>query len=629
MIKSIRNIMEFFKFKHKKFTLIFILLAGMFLSSCNKNTFSYVKDENVKVVLVDNQKYEILDHTQQAGDSAHIAVLKRGEDVTFKVKVNTNLYLKEIDYQDSEINFLKQWTYDVVIKNVLYNSRVNLTIEEIGDNDGLGLEKHIAYDCNGGTAVKSTLLFPYSTAHHPRPNTSIGTDIMQRTGYTLIGWNTKADGTGQHIGLGSRYLDLNNYIFTLYAEWAKQDPINSFEYILDSASGTYAITKYKGDNDIVCIPGLIDRKPVTIIKALAFWQAECRTVILPRTIKQIEDNAFKGCALEELYYYDNIERISDSCFIGCDNFKTVHINAIQKPRYAKADRHSPYADKIDNLIVHQNEKKIVILGGSGSYYNVDACRLKELFPSYEPYNIAVNGWFNGQMQFEIAMTYLGKDDVFLHVSETIGRYQLMTQNDMGHIYEENGLFDSRYFNCLELNYDLIALADLRHVTRFFDSFNSYNTVRTTKEGVEYSDYTIYADIRGDYTHEPGYRVTHKPKDGMLSTSKEAAIDCTSFSEEGLAELCGYYHQMQNKGVSIYFSFGCVNRSALSEEDLSEENISTFEEGIKKGIGDVVPILTSVSEIIWDISCFSDSDYHLDYKNALVFTDMLAERMALE
>ena len=52
-------------------------------------------------------------------------------------------------------------------------------------------------------------------------------------------------------------------------------------------------------------------------------------MILSPGIYEIEKWAFRNSHLEQLYLYDDLEKISDYAFQDCDMLHTLHINAIE------------------------------------------------------------------------------------------------------------------------------------------------------------------------------------------------------------------------------------------------------------------------------------------------------------
>ena len=614
-----------------------ILFLVPVLVACSANNSHYSFNNRLSVVLVDDARYQIVSSKQELNPSNnHIAYVDKGENVNFVVSVNYGYQLFATDQDNSTIVYIDDFKYSVTISNVNYSMRVKLLFDDIEKGDSSSpddssyvpsIKNQITYDANGGEYI----LFDgyqqnkviYSTAHHPRPNTSIGTNIMKRDGYTLNGWNTMQDGSGQHIGLGSRYLDEENDCFTLYAEWEQHSASNLFA-IKRFETGCL-IDQYLGYESKVVIPDYISGFKILKIGENAFKDKNCQTVILPSTIKEIADNAFSGCAFKELYFYDCLVNVNDKAFSGCNNLSTIHINAIEAPRYSDSDRHSTYADKIDRLYLLRNTKKIVVMGGSGAFYNIDACRLHEIAPDYETVNVGINGWFNAQMQFEIIENYVGNEDIFIHSVESCGEYQFMKRNDMGD-FDFNKEYDCRYFNCLELNYDLISLADVRHTTHFFDVYHVYNTTRLTKDPTTYNAYTNFADERGDYSSDPEIRIEYKGEPSSIN--REGKIDPSSHSEEGLLELGAYYDKLTEKGAKLYFVYSCINIDSLSADDLDSGNMYKYYSPIETTLHGKIEFVNKIDEVLYPSDWFADTDWHLDYEHALVFTNYVAEWIEL-
>ena len=609
---------------------ICFLLFGLGLLSCqNSNPETYANDDYICVILVQNEHFVTTsnDTLEKINEKPNIAYIKKDQNdqVSFTLLTQDNYVPVSCDYPFYRFIEEKDNVFIVKLFHIKYSLRVNLSFQyvEPDDEEDPTTGETITYDPNGGellNAQRKTI--SYTTEHHPRPNTSIGTDMMKREGYNLIGWNTKSDGSGEHIGLGSRYLDVNNPSFTLFAEWVKYSDASNFEYIVNNETEHHlTITKYLGHEEVISIPELIDEKTVTCIEKDAFKDIEAQTIIFPKSIVAINKGAFNNCSFKELYLYDNITQIHDECFVNCLNFSTVHINAIEGARFVVADRHATYADKVDRLILNKDKQKIVILGGSGAYYNVDACLLNEHYSHYEVFNLALNGWFNGPMQMEIIIPFMGPNDYLLHCVEMCARYQFMTDIAMGD-FDEVSDYDYRYFCCLEQNFDLISLADIRHITHFFDTFTSFNIARDKLPTVPYTAYTDYADERGDYMPND-QRTKIIPADGSKIISEEGAIDPDSLTEEGANRLINYYLKLQDKGANILFAYCPVNRDSLSEKDLEEANVLAFVSKVDNYIAPYCSfVVNSISDVLFDFECFCDSDWHLDFEHALIFTSTL-------
>lgn len=81
------------------------------------------------------------------------------------------------------------------------------------------------------------------------------------------------------------------------------------------------ITKYYGDEKKVVIPDSINNKPVVTIGIRSFLnQSEIEEVVLPKTVKVIQTEAFKGCKkLKKIVGDFNNISYARSAFNGCDS----------------------------------------------------------------------------------------------------------------------------------------------------------------------------------------------------------------------------------------------------------------------------------------------------------------------
>lgn len=131
-------------------------------------------------------------------------------------------------------------------------------------------------NCGGGWVTVPV------TPSHLRLNTAIDGALFARPGYTLTGWNTAPDGSGQAVGLGSR----TEPGARLYAQWAAQNDAAEFTYTVEN--GAAAITGWQGGGEVLVIPDTLGGAPVVEIAAGAFADAPCKTVIFPDTLRRVQ-----------------------------------------------------------------------------------------------------------------------------------------------------------------------------------------------------------------------------------------------------------------------------------------------------------------------------------------------------
>ena len=124
------------------------------------------------------------------------------------------------------------------------------------------------------------------------------------------------------------------------------------------------------------------------IREQAFADTDCKTVILPPGIYEIEKWAFKDSHLEQLYFYDDLTKVSDYAFQGCDLLSTLHINAIESPAYS-GNYFDTFQDKYDRLLSMKEKKKIVLFSGSSTRFGYDSEMIDQVFSDYEVVNMGV------------------------------------------------------------------------------------------------------------------------------------------------------------------------------------------------------------------------------------------------
>ena len=512
-----------------------------------------------------------------------------GEDAVFSVEMERGVILTETDYAGDYDMDVQNRTVTLTLRNVRYPTRVKLTVSA----------KYctVLYNGNGGAAPDGNTAFEkrYSLSTHPRPNTE--TEIFDRQGYTLVSWNTRSDGQGERIGLGSRVTPVNGRA-KLYAQWAKWSEAENFDWVEEENGAV--ITGYHGQDETLVIPFLLDGKPVTRLAAGAFAGCEAKEIILAPSLETVEDGAFQDCAVQALTLFDNIVSVSDAAFVNCPQFQTLYINAVEAPFGYVYRKESVYADKVELLMKAQGQKKLVFYGGCSIWYNLDSIQAVRLFgEEYQIINMGLNGTVSSAVQMQIMARYLSEGDVLFHTPELSSRLQLMHSPDMG----EN---DSSLWAGLENNYDLFSLVDLRTVGGVFSSLSHYlglKDKRTDYQQFFSDDYrTPYMDAYGSI---PFYRSGTKKELG-----DKVRLDLSRVSGHALDNLAAYYSMLSGRGVTILVSYACVNMDALPEEERGNVEVmdQAFRESVEAMNGPV--LISRLSDYVYHQNDFYDTNYHL-------------------
>lgn len=532
--------------------------------------------------------------------------VERGGDFSFNFKLEEGFIFQSIDYNGEYTVTKNENVYVVNLFDVKYDSRVTVSTNRVSGK--------IFYYLNGGQFVdenKNGEVFTQDaiTEHHLRPNTDIGKDIY-REGYTQLGWNTEPDGSGQHIGLGSRVTVNEGESVVLYAEWIQWSPSEWFTYVTNHETretGDITLIEYNGaaEVDTLVIPAEIDGKKVSYIADEFSSELKIGTLVLPNTMHTVKIGAFRQSAVKEIYFFDNLMYISNGSFDSM--IPTVHINAVQAPRYLGESDNSHFADDMDRLILNADKKKMVFFAGCSMSYGLNSKTVEEAFNGeYTICNMGVIGGTNALFQFECIAPYMKEGDIFIHAPEEMSSYQLLHKLRA----------EQRMFVCTENNYDLLGNIDLSQCGAFFDCFTQYNAIRSTMPASSYDAFNKNYNEYGDIVMER----PNSPDDADYEL--ETLFDMRFVSEEAFANLNEYYGRMEDQGAEVYFSFAPLNINALSEEDNATKVWVSFEERVREGLDPRFQVISTVTDYLMPGKYFYDSDYHLSNEGAAVRTEML-------
>ena len=562
--------------KRGSFILLFALFLPLLLSACHE---SPPPETQIQVNILETEGFTVENNGQY---------IQPGEDAVFLLHMDSGYSIADTDYTGIYRAVTKGRSIELTLEEVQYPSHISLNLTSRFCS--------ITYLPNGGEGDEATVT--YDTSVHLRPNTSIGTNMFVREGYTLTAWNTRPDGTGNQVGLGSR-VSVPLKGLTLYAQWAEWSSPSEFAYTLED--DTVTINAYRGNDTCVVVPAFIDGFEVTAIGTGAFRGVAMTELILPPTLDVIEESAFWDCGLESITLFDNIEEIRDNCFTGCNNLKTLRINAIEAPYGYNYRKESCYADKVDLLIQAQGKPKLVFYGGCSVWYNLDPSQLSPLLEGgYSVINMGLNGTVNSTSQMQIMGSFLERGDILFHTPEIASSQQLLIAQEM------SGEYDDRLWCGLECNYDLFALVDLRTVPGAFDSFCDYLSLkgaRTTYNQVYMEDeYKTFCDRFGCI---PFYRMGTEKKLGDA-----VYLDPKYINAEAMDRLKAFYDQYQDKGVRVYLSYACVNMDTVPEEQRGNVALMDrlFREAIEGMEGPV--LISSLEDFLYQRDDFYDTNYHL-------------------
>lgn len=509
----------------------------------------------------------IIEENPQIQTESSVLSAEEGSDLQFMITAAEHCTVRGTDYRDYSLDDNGDGQYTCTLHNVCYDTVVSILTEENPYT--------IRYEANGGTAADSSGLTGPSAevsypASHLRVNTEQGTHLFRREGCILTGWNTAADGSGQHISLGSRAAVRQGETLTLYAEWAPFNETSDFLY--EKGTNSVTITGFKGTSEVsdeqttpevVCIPSEIDGLPVTGIAQDAFRGVVCGRVVLPPTVKTVAVHSFDNCTLRELILFDTVSEITDHAFAGCENLRTIRINACVPPVYS-GSYYDTFPDKYDRLTDLADNAKIVLFSGSSTRFGYDSAYLDDAFPDYEIVNMGVFAYTNALPQMDLIRMNMKEGDILIHSPEfDAAKRQFCTTN----------AFDDKFFNMIEADYDLLAQLNYRDYEGVLSAFTTY---QKTRRGMEARSYAVSAadfDEDGRQVSSPSYNkygdyIVYRPNAEDDAPIYDLPVNYTAgaFPKDLYIDpLNAVYDKFTADGIRVFFTYAPRNKSALSEE----------------------------------------------------------------
>ena len=573
-------------------------------SESTKESQSSQSDPNQKTV---NLMFYI---DQDAIEGTSSFTLPRGEKAEVVLTIKQGFRIRRVDYA-GEFSYLgTMGTVLFSFENLRYDAGVRITADVC--------PSRIDYHLNGGRFLSfASAVDHYSGPghfrYHQRPNTEIGVDAIERPGHTLIGWNTKADGTGEHIGLGSRVDEPEGEALALYAEWAKWSEASSFAIAPNEgteAKDDYLISSYRGaGNEMVVVPATIDGHPIT---GLGDHFADGKTIeslALHQKIVTVGDNL--QATIKEIYMTD-----ADCTFAagGFSHIQKIHINACRKPAMNGTNSNSVFPDVIDRLICNQKSAlpNMIYFSGCSMCYGLDSEYLNNSFEGkYLVTDIGLNGDINMLFQLELISLFAKDGDILIHAPETANGYSLF--DDLGC---RKGC-EWMLFGFFEPNYDLLSLVDGRLIDGVFSALESFNSYRAELDETTYEEYNAAYNAYGDCAEA---RTSDHFPEGKTTFNEAGApfYDTSYLTSEAMARFDDYYGRLANKGVKILFSYPPVNHDALipSGEEVTQ-SWKAFDAAMKSLLNpELVSFISKPEDYIFPHHYFYDNDYHMTLEGAL-------------
>ena len=513
----------------------------------------------------------------------------------------------------------------------------------------------MVYHLNGGASNgKDVVTDTVDTSFFTAPNTRYDDGSFTREGYVLLEYNTKADGTGDAYSPGSK-ANAENGKIDLYCIWAEASTgfttaNDSYKVSWKETYSGVAITGWSGDGDTLVIPEKIDGKDVVSIKAGAITNKSFTTLVLPRTLRKIEDGAFTGCAsLKTLYMGDGILSISNAAFDEAtySNWTDFRLTATTAPRFA-ADYDGGYRVKWDRLMrgVASGKKLVVFVSGSSSLHGVSTEYLDKLLG--DEYFVVEYGTVrttNNMVYMEAVANFVHEGDIVVYAPEN-SIYQFGCPT-----------LTYKLFRDLESSQNVWRYIDVSKYENLFGAFLEYQNKRWSSTKRTYTDHPDNMskqsfDENGDFhnyesqdycvgygsgTNNHGYftvtlnemvnSITAPTGQGISLSNAEQWIQIGTYADE-VKRVIG---KVEKTGATVYFGFCPVNENALTANARTPAQQAAFDTLIEETFG--IELLGSCSYHLFDwiymYKGSDGSDFHLnDYGRAIntykVYTELCAK-----
>ena len=504
----------------------------------------------------------------------------------------------QLDYLCNLPNYSDNTKPDVVAKRNAISESVTLTeTYSLSVNSAVNVyvncSMKVVYDANGGktTDGKTTMDTTFCVSEYKCPSTLPDKGYFSREGYVLSEYNTKADGTGTAVSLGSK-IRSDSSTLTLYCIWLKTNESSDFTF----SSG--AITGYKGTAKDVVIPETINGQKVTSIKASAFKNKDIETVFIPKTVTTVEAKAFDNCQkLNTVVFFDNVT-FSDSMMFGggsfesCPNLKNARINAVYDMYYVGWI--SGTYCKTDRLVWAQDMPKFVIYGGSGSLYGFDCSQIDAVIGgSYVVINMGANANSSAAFVFEGMQKYLNEGDIVLWDPEP-GNFTLGQAQMSGRGVE--------FYICG--NYDFLKGVDISKYAGFFSSISSINSSHKS-QSTSWECGSIGYNCYGDCVSNRDFE------------DRECFYNFAYFGWYDYSRMSAIIDEFKANGIEVWFTYAVMDEECGGVDN---ETVDEYIANIKKNFD-----VTIISDFY---NCFVpheyrwNSEWHLTDEGAVYRTEKL-------
>lgn len=558
-------------------------------------------------------------------DDSRISLEMVGEPVAFSVRADSvgtvqTLQAREVyrygetvtlrpEFDSASVRF-DGWSTEAYLSEggTLLSTEAELSLTLSGDTSVFAnfTDLHtytVTIDPNGGSA---DVALARSDCSAGKPvYLPADTGALHREGYALIGYNTLADGSGQHFALASPMM-VGREDATLYAEWVPETPGEALTY--ESVNG-YAVVKgaARETGDTLVIPARLGGMVVKGVDEGAFsGNAALQTVLIPLGVTHIGEGAFSGCPnLSTVYLPDSLAAMGSGAFAECPAFAHLRVLSGTNTRAYEKTFDAALADRYMRLLNTEGKRIILVAGSSGSF-GLNSNLLAEHYPDYEIVNFSGSYLYGMLPMLFYVSNNVHQGDVVVFAPEYFGA---MYANGLNSEITNWIYLESNYNMLDELNLQVVRKSILGTFVEFLSQRRKILPGKKSPNGVyDRSAFNEYGDLAAQRT---------KQKDTNPSTPDPGIINSAC-----VRNYSAVFREITARGGVCLFSFPPLSDGRTPLDQLTEA-YDAFTKKLTEAFADSpCTVISSAADYIFPADVFYDTRYHMTTEGAILRTNQL-------
>ncbi len=508
----------------------------------------------------------------------------------------------------------RQYSF-ILEENTVIHANFKNVAEKVEDNStkprSVVTESRIViYHPNGGVingTEDEIYAYEANDTYYISPNTVAAADeIFSRDGYKLVGFSDTADGSGRFFGIGHTafFAEGENAVTNLYCVWKEYSDISDFEF--RSCEDGLELVKYNGDEEEVVIPERVNGKNVISIASGAISGENIRSLYLPFCLTRGESGAVTDCPnLAEITLSDALKSVPNDFFSDTAVYRTVHLNAAVRPAFSGYYRN--FSLKYQYLMSLPDDRpKVAVLSGSNTDHGVDTLWMEQQENGkYYFINYGTDAAFNITLYLDCVSHMLGEGDYLLHNFEQMDYCKGTLE------------INAMTFQGLESTYNILSLIDMSKYGNFLGAICEFNEMRS-KMGK--GDYVEIPNVHNKRGEKFGIQLDYNRDDFRSGANGTFCFGYDVITKKEAENLSGIYREARSRGVNILITYPSFNYNAIDEKCRNEKAYSEYDRFIRENMD--APLISKVSDYIFEGKYMSNTDYHLNEHGRKIRTENL-------